>query len=413
MAVLAPADAFFVHAETRRVPQTVVALAVADESLTHAALIEAVRERLPDLPWLNRRLVTGRWRRPSWGPAAPDLTWHVRTAELPSPGLAGATAFAAATASRPLPRDRPPWSMTILPGVVPGRVALVVAVHHALADGPHLVTLLGPLLTPVGDVDRLHQPGDHRGTGSRAVGGHQVGDVDRFRVLRGVALLAADGMVRAGPFTARSRAARELAVVSVPLSAVRAAGRRAGAQPTDVVLSALAGAIAATTGTDRGNLRIAVPVLARSADAGRAGNRTAALWVTVPLDETDPVERLRRVAAERAGVARSARPAGALAIVELAGRLPAPLHRLFVAAAYRGRFFHGIVSVMPGPRRRTRFGPSEVTVVHPVLPLAPRVGLGVGALTWGDSLHLGIVTEPGHDPETLAKALVAEIGRTS
>ncbi len=85
-------------------------------------------------------------------------------------------------------------------------------------------------------------------------------------------------------------------------------------------------------------------------------------------------------------------------------------------AAYRGRFFHGIVSVMPGPRRRTRFGPAEVTAVHPVLPLAARVGLGVGALTWGDSLHLGVVTEPGNNPETLAKAIVAEIsalGRTS
>jgi hypothetical protein len=222
--------------------------------------------------------------------------------------------------------------------------------------------------------------------------------------------LAVDGMVRPGPFTHRSGPGREVAVASIPLGTIRAAGRAVGAQPTDVVLAALAGAVATTTATERRSLRLAVPVLARSGAAERSGNRTAALWVTVPLDEKDPVTRLRRVTDTRARVARSARPAGALAVVDtIGGALPAPLHRLFVAGAYRGRFFHGIVSVMPGPRRRTRFGPAELTAVYPLLPLAPRVGLGVGALTWGDSLHVGVCTEAGIHPAALTKALLAEI----
>lgn len=412
MRPLPPADAFFAYAETRRVPQTVVALAVADPSLTVPALISAIAARLDRLPWMRWRLVRRAGRGPGWGEQVPNLSAHVVAAELPAPGMAGAAAFAADVAGRRLPSDRPAWAMYILPEVAPGRVPLVIAVHHALADGPHLIALLAPLFSPV-SASRPTAPAltaSHPTAPALTVSRSEPRQRRRWWVARGILQLAADGMVRSGPYSRRSGPERRLAVASIPLRTIRAAGRAAGAQPTDVVLAALAGAVASTTATERRTLRFAVPVLARSGTADRAGNRTAALWITVPLDEKDPATRLRRIAATRARLARSARPAAALAVVDrVGGALPGPLHRLFVAAAYRGRFFHGIVSVMPGPRRRTRFGPAELVAVHPVLPLAPRVGLGVGALTWGDSLHLGVCTDAGNDPEALVKALVAEI----
>jgi hypothetical protein len=409
---LGPADAFFVYAESRQVPQTVVAAGVLAGSLTRDGLAAHLEARLADQLWLRRRLVT-RWRglrRPAWQPvpaADVDLDRHVLERPLPAPGgLAGLAAAAAAAAGRRLPRDRPAWQMVVLPGLAPDRTGFLVAVHHAVCDGPALVELLGPLFEPP----------------TRAAAGRAPTRRSRraaaLRAVRGVAQLATDGMVRSGPFTGRLSAERRLAVASVPLATIRAAARGTGGQPTDVVLAAFGAAVAAELperAARRRTLRAAVPVLARTGSAAaEAGNRTAALWVPVPLAEPDPVRQLQRVAAERARSAGSARPAGTRFVMErLAGMLPAPLHALAVRASYRGRFFHTIVSVMPGPRRRTSLAGAEVFAAFPVLPMAPRVGVTLGGLVWRDALCLGLCAEPGllPDPDRLLAAVVAGIER--
>jgi diacylglycerol O-acyltransferase len=413
--VLAPADAFFVYAESRRVPQTVVACAVADIRMTRPALASYVATRMDELPWMRRRLVARWWglRRPAWRDLpAIDLYWHVAEAAVPVPGgMAGLAAFTSRIAGRRLPRDRPPWRMWAVPDLAPGRSGYVVAVHHAVCDGPALIELLGALF------DRpIHASGGRLAPAEPPSRRARV--LESARTLRGVLQLASDGMVRTGPFTQRSSPARRLATGSVPITTVRAAARAGKAQPTDVVLAALGGAIRQVLpepAGDRNTLRAAVPVLARTgADAADTGNRTAALWVRVPLDEPDPVARLRRVAADRLRAASSDRPAGTRFVLEkLFGVLPAPLHRLAVRFSYRGRFFHTIVSVMPGPRRVPQLGPADLFSAFPVLPMAQRVGLTLGGLVWGDALCLGLAGEPRAVPDVsaLLAAVMADIER--
>jgi hypothetical protein len=413
--VLAPADAFFVYAETRRVPQTVVACAVADITMTRTALAAYVATRLADMPWMRRRLVARWWglRRPAWRELPDiDLYWHVAEAAVPVPGgMPGLAAFTARIAGRRLPRDRPPWRMWVLPDLALGRAGYVVAVHHAVCDGPALIELLGALFDrPIHASGGRLAPAEPAGRRARLMAAGRIG--------LGVLQLVGDGVVRAGPFTRRSSANRRLATASVPLETVRAAARAAQAQPTDVVLAALGGAIGQVLPDaigERKVLRAAVPVLARTgAEATDTGNRTAALWVRVPLDETDPVARLRAVAAGRARAAASARPAGTRFVLErLFGALPGPLHRLAVRASYRGRFFHTIVSVMPGPRRIPTLGPAELYSAYPVLPMAQGVGLTLGGLVWGDALCLGVAGEPHAVPDVqaLLAAVLADIER--
>jgi len=429
---LPPADAFFLYAESWRVPQTVVAAAVADAGMTRDGLAAHIAARLDGIPWLRRTLVRRArgWRRPAWRMAPDlDLTQHVRQAAVPPPGgLPGLAAFAAEVAGRRLPWDRPPWRMWVLPDLAPGRAGFVVAVHHAVCDGPALVELLGPLFEPP-----VRPPA--AGSAARPAGTARDRRTAMVGVARGILLLASDGIVRAGPYTRPMRPARTLATASVPLATVRAAARAGGGQPTDVVLAALAGAIAQTapdrtaldqTAPDRTApgrtaparsrpLRAVVPVLARAgAAAADTGNRTAGLWVHLPVGEPDPVRRVALVAADRARRGTSTRAVGARFVMErVGGILPAPLYALAVRAAYRGRFFHAIVSVMPGPRRTPRLGPGEILAAHPVLPLADRVGLGLGGLAWGDALCLGLVGEARAvpDPAALLAAVVADIDR--
>jgi WS/DGAT/MGAT family acyltransferase len=412
--ILGPADAFFVYAETRRVPQTVAAAAVADITMTRTALAAHVTANLATLPWMRRRLVT-RWlglRRPAWRElAGVDLHWHVAEAAVPVPGgLPGLAAFTARIAGRRLPRDRPPWRMWVLPDLAPGRAGYVVAVHHAVCDGPALIELLGALFDrPIHAAGGATAPAPRPSARARWLAGARGG--------LGVAQLVSDGMVRAGPFTRRLSGTRRFATASVQLGTIRAAARAGQAQPTDVVLAALGGAIRQVLPerTSQRPLRAAVPVLARTgAAAVDTGNRTAALWVRVPLDEPDPVRRLRRVATDRQRGARSARPAGTRFVLErLGGLLPGPVHRLAVRATYRGRFFHTIVSVMPGPRRIPRLGPAELYAAYPLLPMAERVGMTLGGLVWGDALCLGLAGEPRAvpDAQALLAAVLADIER--
>jgi WS/DGAT/MGAT family acyltransferase len=429
--VLPPADAFFVYAESWRVPQTVVAACLSDADMTRDGLVAHLASRLGVAPWLRRALVrrAGGWRRPVWRmlPAV-DFGEHVREAAVPPPGgTAGLDNFVAAVGGWRFPDGRPQWRMWVLPDLGPGQSGYVIAVHHALCDGPALVELLGPLFdpqvrppAPPAPQVRPQAPPDPSAPAGRSAGGLAAAVRHRraaaARAGHGVALLAADGPVRTGPFTRRLLPPRRFASAAVPLPTVRAAARAGGAQPTDVVLAALAGAVGGgairTPGRAR-PLRVAVPVLARAGSAAAdTGNRTAGLWVHLPLDEPDPVRRLRLVAADRARRGTSARALGARFVMErVGGMLPAPLHALAVRAAYCGRFFHAIVSVMPGPRRTPWLGPGEIRTAHPLLPLADRVGLGLGGLVWGDALCLGLVGEARAvpDPGALLGAVVAEI----
>ena len=51
-------------------------------------------------------------------------------------------AAVAAFASKPLLRDRPLWELLVLEGLARGRIAVVVKIHHAVADGSAAVALL-------------------------------------------------------------------------------------------------------------------------------------------------------------------------------------------------------------------------------------------------------------------------------
>lgn len=87
--------------------------------------------------------------------------------------------------------------------------------------------------------------------------------------------------------------------------------------------------------------------------------------------------------------------------------LPSPLQRAIARTAFTSRRFSLIVSVFPGTRQTRQLLGAQVTEVFPVLALADGVGLALGAMTWGRSLSIGIMTDPGLIPD--AALLAARI----
>jgi diacylglycerol O-acyltransferase / wax synthase len=133
--------------------------------------------------------------------------------------------------------------------------------------------------------------------------------------------------------------------------------------------------------------------LRAGSDADGTGNRTAAVAIDLPV-APGPVRR--RVAAVAEALERgqaSGQGEGSAAVLAVLGRFPRWVQRLFARLTYGGRFFHLIVSVMPGVRRPIHIGGGLVAEVVPVLPLAEGVGVAVGAIAWGRTLGLGLALD--------------------
>ncbi|TDD63551.1 DUF1298 domain-containing protein, partial [Actinomadura darangshiensis] len=398
---VAAADAFFLHVESREVPQVVGGVAEFAGPGPPAEQVRAMLgERLPHLPRLTQRIRDGGvLRRPRWVEAGlVDLRRHVVEVDLPSPGGRPALDdLVARLITEPLDHDRPLWRFCLVRGGPHGPDAVVILLHHAIADGIGVVDILRGILEP-----RLPEAEPMRGPGGLA---------RAAAVLPGLVQLGLDGAAPTVSVTGTLGPDRAFGTATLPLDRVQDVARAAGARVTDVLL-ALTGEVVAETLDGRGEraggrpLRAAVPMTLRApAPPGRGrtavpGNLTAALRLDVPVGPMPVRDRLAAVhdAAERRR--GSGRAVASTAAMRLMGLLPPPLHARAARGTYRARFFGGIVSNMPGPPLPMSLAGAPLGDVHPILPLADGVPFAVGALSWNGSLHISVTAEPRVLPES-------------
>jgi diacylglycerol O-acyltransferase / wax synthase len=212
------------------------------------------------------------------------------------------------------------------------------------------------------------------------------------------------------PTSGRSR----FAVVRTDLTALLAAGHRAGGTLNDALLAAVAGALAALLerrGESVETLVLAVLVNARrSGTAEELGNAATPLLVSVPTGGTGR-ERLRRIA----GTVRAVRPtADGPSMIAGSG----PLFRLLARAGLYRRYIehqhrlHTLVSDVPGPRDRLAFDGVPIRAIVPVsVGDAGNVTVNFLALSYADVLTVTVVADPEAVPDlrTLAALLQAEL----
>ncbi|WP_146059119.1 bifunctional phosphatase PAP2/O-acyltransferase family protein [Actinomadura rubteroloni] len=404
---VAATDAFFLAVETPRAPQHVGGVMVLDTSaaeVRRSDIVGLIVERLDRVPRFRQRLAApSRLRRPVWTDhPAIDWDWHV--VEREADGVDGLRAIVAALEGEVLPRDRPLWRMVLVRGVAPGRTAVVFLMHHVVADGigvvaQALLLMDAPPAAPPAGAPR--RPGLLRRAAATAVG---------------FAQLAADAPPRTR-LPVAGTAGRRFGTATLPLALLRDVARRHGTRVTDVVLSAVAGAVH-RVGPDTAPdtvARFAVPLMMRSPDSGAEGNHTTAVMVDLPIGALPEHERLARVA-RRCRAQRTGTRAQAAWFVmrDVARLMPAPLHRRFARAVYGPRFLQGVVSNMPGPVTRPRFAGAPLDEVYPVIPLVPGAPLAVGALSIAGELCVSVSADPAlaDDADALLtafRAVIAEL----
>ncbi|MGW4851591.1 wax ester/triacylglycerol synthase family O-acyltransferase [Streptomyces sp. NPDC004288] len=440
--LLAPLDLAFWHLESTEHPLHLGALAhfgpppptarqqppdVLDLLARRAAAVPRLRMRVRDVLFP----VGGA----AWA-ADPDfdVRRHVREITLPGEDFPAETArLAAELMERPVARGLPPWEMYLLSGAPDGSFAVLVKLHHALADGMRAVAIGAGIFDEIAAgrrpggrprpvPPRSWLPGPGRLLG---IARDRLGDLGR--AVEVGASVVGSSVARAGrlearpgtPLAAEPSGTRRVATVSLPLDRVHRIRRGTGGTANDVLLALVAGALRRwfdgrgrpLPGVDP---RALVPV-SRRRPGGPAGpgNSLSGYLLDLPVTEPDPEARLAavRTAMDRNKAAGPFRGAGAVALLAdqlhpLAHRFGAPL-----AAGAARLLFDVLVTQVPLPRSALSLGGAPLRALFPMAPLARGQSLAVAMSPYDGRVHIGLVADGAAVPDldALAAALAAEL----
>ncbi len=350
-----------------------------------------------------------------------DVDAHLSQVRCPTPGgRDAAMALAVDALTRPLPRSRPLWRAILVTDIADphGHTAVVMVMHHVLADGIGGLAVLAHLVDGADVSDELGRsiptPGRHRATPrprTRELLADNV--IERLRCLRRVPQSVADlpaawaelgrgtgGRAPRCSFNAPTGVRRAVGTVEVDLDATRSEGRRWGATVNDVLLVATSGALAdilRTRGEFPSELVISVPVSARGANPdGELGNQVGVMPVRVPLAGT-PAQRLVSVSRSTRSQKSSVRGLSAALIGPLFDVLAAI--RIFRWFVDRQHLVNSFLSNLPGPSSPLRVAGARVTAIVPLIVNTGNVGVAFVALSYAGTLTVTIIVDPDLVPE--------------
>lgn len=416
---IGPGDLTELVSDVGRAPLNVgAAIFFADENLRDPTTLMAVlTERLVGIRRLRQCLIE-----PALGLGRPywidddhfDVDAHFSQVHCPAPGDRDAALTLAVDAViRPLSRSRPLWRAVLVTDIADpnGHTALVMVLHHVLADGIGGLAILAHLVdgvdssSPLREQRRSGQPGARELLYDNVIGRlHML-----RRAPRAIARLpaawaelgrGAGGRAPRCSLNAPTGVRRAVGTVEVKLDTVRRAGRRWDATVDDVLLVAVGGALGTILhrrGEFPPELVISVPISARTADtSGQLGNRVGVMPVRVPLDGT-PEDRL--VAVSRATRLQKTNVRG------LSAELLGPVFRALAAAGMFRRFVdrqrrvNSFLSDLPGPPSTITVAGAPVTSIVPLIVSTGNVAVAFAALSYAGTLTVVVVVDPDVAPE--------------
>ena len=421
-----PADRAFLAMDSGQVPEQfgVILLLGNAAGLDADKVRDLISARIPAVPRLRQRLA-----RAPFGCGGPiwiddsgfDIRRHVRSVACRPPGDEQALLDEAlAITMARLPRSAPLWSATLVTGLSGDGAALVVVLHHTLADGlgglvvlASLVDGADPAVSPPA-LAKFPRPVPDRG---RLAADAWLGRLRGFgRIPQWWHLLresfAAGGGAMPPPaarssLNQRTGQRRGIAVVLADHAELRAAAYRHQATTNDVVLVAVAAALREVLqgrGENIATLAIAVPVSGRRTGEGPAlGNMVSPMLVYVPT-AGDLAGRLAEVARQVRAGRRAATGPPPIAV------LGGVFRPLAAAGGYRAYMnhqhrLHTLVSHVRGPVEAVSFGGFPVTAAIPVVVGdSGNIPVFFEVLSYAGTLTVTMITDPDRFPDAAVLA---------
>ncbi|HEX4777648.1 MAG TPA: wax ester/triacylglycerol synthase domain-containing protein [Acidimicrobiia bacterium] len=343
-----------------------------------------------------------------------DVDRHVRRAPA-ADGLDrdGLLALAGELMAARLDRDRPLWSVDVVPALADGTWALVWRVHHCMADGMTLMRWADELLwdptdPPAAPASTSPPPVEHAAVErehARARWRHLAEMAELAEHAPGALARELRPVEVHSPFAGTVGTTRRLAFARCSLDDLRAIGHATGDGTTvnDALLTAVGGGIrrwADARGIRLPAVRVKVPVsLHVAGEHDDLGNRDSFMFVDVPLGHDDPLARLRAVHRET----RRRKQHDDAHVIDALERSRS-VGRAVTRVTMSPHEFMVNVSNVPGPRTPRSVLGGRVRELYSIAEVAPHHALRVSAVSLAGTMFVGLNTDPAVVPDVAAIA---------
>ena len=441
---ISPVDTAWLRMDRPTNLMMIVGVMIFDGPMDYARLRRTLAARL--LPYRRfRQKVTHEASGAFWEDDSDfDLDRHLHHAALPAGDhKVELQKMAADLISSPLDPNRPLWSFHLVDNYGGGS-ALVVRIHHCIADGIALIGVMlsltdtaayaperaGPPLEMAREDgpdsffwQRVYEPISQGmltaiNLGTRAwlkyfellVNPGQLFDYSRQGAgmaaeLANLLIMPADSPTR---FKGRPGGTKAVAWSEpMPLAEIKAVGHAIGCSVNDLLLSSVAGAMRAYL-AERGDpldgveVRALVPVNMRSqADEGKLGNRFGLVTLLLPVYMANPFERVFEVRRRMEELKGSYQPLVALGVLAATGMAPKFVQD--IALDILANKASTVMTNVPGPQQPLYLAGAHLAQQMFWVPQSGDIGIGVSILSYNGRVQFGLVADRHFvaDPENI------------
>ena len=426
----------------------IVGVWVIKPGVSYADMAQRLQERLTLYPRFTQRVVEDA-AGASWV-TDPDfnIANHLVVEKLPKTSKAGQQQALqnrlAELCMVPLDRKYPLWQFHLVENYK-GGTALVVRIHHCIADGIALIsvtqslvdggapppqragkaerpestedwivqTLLKPLtqfavkaMGKAGDgaVKSLGLMMDPKDGMEKGVAGSVDAARMAYQVISDLAALALMPDDSVTSLKGQPGMQKRVAwCAPLPLAEVKAVGRALNCSVNDVLLSCVAGAIgqylrAAGESVQGKDIRAMVPVNLRPLEqAYKLGNQFGLAPLVLPIGLDNPVERVYEVRRRMSGLKGSMQPLLTFGLLAVAGLLIKPAQDAMLSLFSKKTT--AVMTNVPGPAAKLTICGSTIEESLFWVPQSGSVGLGVSILSYGGGVQFGVVSDSTLCPE--------------
>ena len=365
-----------------------------------------------------------------------DLNDHLVRTTLPGKGTVGdLKKFVGQLASQPLDETRPLWQMQLIDNYSGGQ-ALVIRIHHCIADGIALIGVLLALTTEQADDASTSSARGKRANGHWAARLRPLtaatvkaidvtGDV-ASKVLRGYgAVLGTNGSLAdaalryAGVATQVVKDAAAIAVMPsdnstslkgkpsgakvvawnepLALDDVKAVGKALGCSVNDVLLACVSGAIRSYLANrgervDGCELRAMVPVNLRDPRKWKdLGNRFGLVPLLLPIGVENPIARVFEVRRRMEELKTGYTAVLSMGLLGAVGFAPRMLQKQ--ALDFLARKASAVMTNVPGPQQALYLAGAHVKRLMFWVPQSGDIGIGVSILSYDGGVQFGLIAD--------------------
>lgn len=309
-----------------------------------------------------------------------------------------------------LDMNRPLWRMDVFQGAGDGS-AVVIRIHHCIADGIALVrVLLSMTASADGSEDQpAGVPRRQRGNPAREMLHTAVGLLAAFP--HALKLPDSHSQLK-NPLTGRRSTAWSR---PLDLELVRSLAKQNQVKINDIVLAATAGALrsylkANHADPDHLTLRVLVPINLKPLNGEIAlGNQVGFVYLPLPIHEDSPNKRLQTIKSSMDSIKGGQEAMLSLIFLKLIGALPAQLQTLIIDTFNKNA--SSTMTNVPGPRYPLLFAGEEIKNMMFFGPQSGTMGVGISVFSYAGQLTMGLNADANMipDPEVLVQLFMEEI----